>query len=40
MKLIESTEKKIIKNRNGENVPDLEITEEVLVHSDIVNNDY
>ena len=32
MKLLESTENKINKNKNGENVPRLEITEVVLVH--------
>ena len=40
MKLLESTENKITKNKNGENVPHLEITEVVLVHCNIVNNDY
>ena len=40
MKLLGSTENKITKNKNGENVPHLEITEVVLVHCDIVNNDY
>ena len=35
MKLLGST-----KNKNGENVPHLEITEVVLVHCNIVNNDY
>ena len=34
-----STENKITKEKNGENVPHLEITEVVLVHCDIVNND-
>ena len=29
-----------IKTKNGENVPHLEITEVVLVHCNIVNNDY
>ena len=28
------------KNKNGENVPHLEITEVVLVHCNIVKNDY
>ena len=32
MKLLESTENKITKDKNGENVPQLEITEVVLVH--------
>ena len=40
MKLLRSTENKITNNKNGENVPHLEITEVVLVHCDIVNNDY
>ena len=39
IKLLGSTENKIIKDKSGENVP-LEITEVVLVHRDIVNNDY
>ena len=40
MKLLGSTENKITKDKNGENVPHLEITEVVFVHFDIVNNDY
>ena len=40
MKLLGSTGNEIIKDKNGENVPYLEITEVVLVHCDIVNNDY
>ena len=40
MKLLGSTKNKIIKDNNGENVPHLEITEIVLVHCNIVNNDY
>ena len=40
MKLLGNTENKITKNKNGENVPNLEITEVVLVHCNIVNNDY
>ena len=40
MKLLGSTENKKNKDKNGENVPHLEITEVVLVHCDIVNNDY
>ena len=39
MKLLGSTKNKITKDKNGENVPHLEITEVVLVHYDIVNND-
>ena len=30
----------ITKNENGENVPHLQITEVVLIHCNIVNNDY
>ena len=40
IKLLGNTENKITKNKNGENVPHLEITEVVLVHCNIVNNDY
>ena len=40
MKLHGSTEKKIYKNKNGENAPHLKNTEVVLVHCNIVNNDY
>ena len=40
MKLLGSTENKIIKDKNAENVPHLGITEVILVHCDIVNNDY
>ena len=40
MKLLGSTENKITEDKNGENVPHLEITEVVLVHCTIVNNDY
>ena len=40
MKLLGSTENKITKYKNGENVPHLEITEVVLAHCDIFNNDY
>ena len=40
MKLLGSTKNKIIKDGNGENVPHLEITEVLLVHCNIVNNDY
>ena len=40
MKLLGSTENEIIKNKNGENVLHLEITEVVLVHCNIANNDY
>ena len=40
IKLLGRTENKITKDKNGENVPHLEITELVLVRCDIVNNDY
>ena len=40
MKLLGSTKNKITKNKNGENVPHLEIVELVLVHCNLVNNDY
>ena len=40
MKLLGSTENKITKDKNGENVPNIKITEVVLVQCDIVNNDY
>ena len=40
MKLLGSTKNKITKGKNGENVPHLEITEVLLVHCNIVNNDY
>ena len=40
MKLLGSTKNEITKDKNGENVPHLEITEVVLVYCDIVNNDY
>ena len=40
MKLLRSTKNKITDDKNDENVPHLEITEVVLVHCNIVNNDY
>ena len=40
MKLLGSTIYEIAKNKNGENVPYLEITEVVLVSFNIANNDY
>ena len=40
MKLLGGTESKIIKDKNGENVPNLEISKVVLVHCNIVNDDY
>ena len=40
MKLLGSTKSKITKDKNSENVPHLEIVELVLVHCNLVNNDY
>ena len=40
MKLIGSIKNKITKDENGENIPHIEVTEVVLVHWNIVNNDY
>ena len=40
MDLIGSTKSKITKNKNGENVAHLEITEVVLKHCNVVNNSY
>ena len=40
MKLLGSTKSKITKDENGENVPHSEITELLLVHFNIVKNDY
>ena len=40
MKLLGSTESKITKDKNSENEPHLEIVELVLVHCNLVNNDY
>ena len=40
MKLLGSTKIKITKDKSSENVPHLEITEVLLVHCNIINNDY
>ena len=40
MKLLGSTESKINKNKNGENVPHLEVVELILIHCNLVNNNY
>ena len=40
MKLLGTTKSEIKKDKNGKNVPHLEITELVLIHCNIVNNDY
>ena len=38
MKLLGSTKSKITKDKNGKNIPHLEIVELVLIHCNIVNN--
>ena len=40
MKLPGSTENKVTKDKKGESSPQLEIIEVVLVHCDVVNNDF
>ena len=40
VKLLGSTENKITKDKNAANIPHLEITEVVLAHFNIFNNDY
>ena len=40
MKLLGSTESKITKNKNSENVSNFEITELILVYCSIVKNNY
>ena len=40
MDLLGSTKSKITKNKNGKNVPHLEITEVVLIHCNVVYNSY
>ena len=40
MKLLASTESKVTKDKNGENVPHLEVVELVLVYCNLVNIDY
>ena len=40
MKLLGSTKKVVDKDKNGENVPKLESVELVLVHCNLVKNDY
>ena len=40
MKLFRSNKSKTTKDKNGENLPHFEITEVVLDHCNIVNNDY
>ena len=40
IKLLKTTKSKLTKNKNGENVHHLQITEAVLIHCNIVNRDY
>ena len=40
MKLLGSAENKLNKDKDDENVPHLDIVEIVLVHCNLVNNDY
>ena len=40
MKLFRSTKNKIMKDKNGENVPQLQITKVVLAQCNIVSNNY
>ena len=40
MKLLRSTKSKITKDENAENVPHLKISEVVLIHCNITNNNY
>ena len=40
MKLLGSAKNNITKDKNGENLPHVEITEVLLVHCNIANNDY
>ena len=40
MKLLKSTESKITKDKNGENLSHLEIVELILVYCNLVNNYY
>ena len=40
MKLLGANKSKIAQDKNGENIPNLKITQVVLVHCNIVNNDY
>ena len=40
LKLLGSTKSKITKDKNGENIPYLEIAEVVLIHCNVVDNSY
>ena len=39
MKLLRNIKNKKTKDKNGENVPHLEVTEAILVYCNIINND-
>ena len=40
MKLLGNTKNKITEDNNGESIPYLKITEVILMHCNIVHNDY
>ena len=40
LKLLWNTKSKITKDKNGENIPYLEIAEVVLIHCNVVDNSY
>ena len=40
MKLLGSTKNKVTKDKNAGNIPNLEMTDLVLIHSNIVNTEY
>lgn len=40
MELIESTKNEVTRDKNGEKIPHIKVTEVLLVHYNTVNNDY
>ena len=40
MQLIESTKNEVTRDKNGEKIPHIKVTEVLLVHYNTVNNDY
>ena len=40
MKILGTTESNLTKDKNGENMPHLEVVELVSVHCNIINNNY
>ena len=40
MKLLANTKKVIAKNKNGENAPKLETVHVILIHCNVINNNY